>query len=247
MLTVKDFVKGRVIEAENLSLENNVFVLESRYHIVAKVSSKIKNWGAISLSSIDENDYRLIPSSEQKPLTKKIVVDPNPDIDTSSSSILTRKRKAPPTPAEDVSHRRLRAQQTVAVLSHPAADHKGFNFQSMPKTTKDLITRLHSQRPLFMIPQPVASHMLPAKVIKAFDDRGDGVVRWFNAPPLDPIGSELGYSKDYLKFKTKESAKKIREVIQEDDDQMEVDPTPPNDDDLLKALQGKKVVHVSAC
>lgn len=64
-----------------------------------------------------------------------------------------------------------------------------------------------------MIPAPSSNRfILPTNLVQAFDSRGDGTVRWFNAPPLDTVSSSLPHSQKYLEFKKKQRQEKEKKA-----------------------------------
>ena len=64
-----------------------------------------------------------------------------------------------------------------------------------------------------MIPAPSSNRfILPTNLVQAFDSRGDGTVRWFNAPPLDTVSSSLPHSQKYIEFKKKQRQEKERKA-----------------------------------
>ena len=201
--------------------------------------TKIKNWGGIELST-DETEVLEQP----RLATRHVVENPNPDIDFGSlsqqTSTSTRKRKkdsyADADENEPLRKRSVPEKPTPAPI---VPDLKGFNFNSMGKTTKDLIFRLHSQRPMFVVPSPSSQRTLPGAVIKALG----GDVKWFKAPPLDKV-NPVGLSKVYLQFLAEKVRKrtKIVEDVAEDvemdieEEQVYVAPSVESLVDVLKGI-----------
>jgi hypothetical protein len=204
--------------------------------------TKIKNWGGIDLSAG-------IALDEPRQATRQIVESPLPQVDFGNVQVSgpggtsLRKRKkesfaSDETPEPNSRKRSVQISQPERTLN---VDLKGFNFNSMSKSTKDLVVKLHSSRPTFMVPEPTSQKTLPGAVLKAFG----GDVKWFKSPPLDRVESG-GLSRVYLKYladkvrKDSKSGPKVVPVDAEMDvDETEPEQVIPSTESLMQVLRGK--------
>ncbi|KAJ3339229.1 hypothetical protein HDU91_001056, partial [Kappamyces sp. JEL0680] len=218
VLYVKDYVRGRVrgIPSEH------TYVCENRYNMHAKTQTKLKSWQTSQPESVRGMEVELELFSTPLVLVRA-PLEYNP-ADTPSSPPQGRKRKKEAISyAEDDEDEEPELKRgRGSVSSTDVSSQKGgFNFAQMSKTTKDLIARMHSQRPVYHVPAPLDPFTLPKGIIEAFDNRGDGKVRWFTAPPLDVVKDGLLNSLEYEVWKAKRAAAK---KLEQEDTIMAVDP-----------------------